>query len=231
MILCVVRAGVPGPQHPSEHLPSAGHEQRVETEAALVVPGRQLLLGMHTDGGRVEVEDHTLRRATRLPSPGTRERTDLTDPVDLRPVRSRAAPAWLSPPRRGSRTARAAPRAPPDPTRNARRQRPSPPDHREPGPDHARSAAHECPPTPDKPSVSPSRCAVNASSAVPARDDKPMPSATTSSVPNVAFPITFKVNLLSGWIAGFDNRNPPRPGGRFSPPATPPPAPLLTNAG
>jgi len=28
------------------------------------------------------------------------------------------------------------------------------------------------------------------------------------------------VNLLDGWIAGFDNLKPPRPGGRFSPPAS-----------
>jgi hypothetical protein len=44
---------------------------------------------------------------------------------------------------------------------------------------------------------------VSASSALPARDDKPVPSASTSTVPNDALPITFKVNLPSGWIAGF----------------------------
>jgi hypothetical protein len=30
-----------------------------------------------------------------------------------------------------------------------------------------------------------------------------VPSASTSTVLNDALPITFKVNLLSGWIAGF----------------------------
>jgi chromate transporter len=53
------------------------------------------------------------------------------------------------------------------------------------------------------PSVRPSLCAANASSAVPARENKPLPSATTSTVPNDALPITFKVNLLSGWSAGL----------------------------
>ena len=55
----------------------------------------------------------------------------------------------------------------------------------------------------DRASVSPRRCAVSASSTVPARDDKPVPSATTSTVPNVALLVTFKVNLLGGWIVGF----------------------------
>jgi hypothetical protein len=44
---------------------------------------------------------------------------------------------------------------------------------------------------------------VSASKALPTRDDKPVPSASTSTVPNDALPITFKVNLLSGWVAGF----------------------------
>jgi hypothetical protein len=56
---------------------------------------------------------------------------------------------------------------------------------------------------PLRPSVSPRRCAVSASSAVPAREDRPLPSASTSTVLNEAFPITFKVNLLSGRIAGL----------------------------
>ena len=46
VILCVVRAGVPGPQNPGQHLTSAADEQRVEAEPALVVPGCQLLLRM-----------------------------------------------------------------------------------------------------------------------------------------------------------------------------------------
>ena len=56
---------------------------------------------------------------------------------------------------------------------------------------------------PDRPSVSPSRCAVNASSTVPAREDNPVPSATTSTVPKDVLLLTFKVNLLDGWIAGL----------------------------
>ena len=44
---------------------------------------------------------------------------------------------------------------------------------------------------------------MSASSAVPAREDNPGPSAATFTVLNVALPVTFKVNLLSGWIAGF----------------------------
>jgi hypothetical protein len=51
--------------------------------------------------------------------------------------------------------------------------------------------------------VSPRRCAVNASNAVPARDDKPLPSATTPTVLKDAFLVTFKVNLPDGWIAWF----------------------------
>ena len=42
-------------------------------------------------------------------------------------------------------------------------------------------------------SQSPRRCAVNASSAVPAREDNPVASARTSTVPNDKRPITFKV--------------------------------------
>src|ERR1035437_1094999 len=56
---------------------------------------------------------------------------------------------------------------------------------------------------PDRPSVSPSRCAVSASSTVPARDDRPLPSATTSTVLKDALLVTFKMNLLDGWIAWF----------------------------
>ncbi len=41
---------------------------------------------------------------------------------------------------------------------------------------------------------------MSASSAVPARDDKPVPSALTSTVSIVERPITFKVNLLAGGL-------------------------------
>ena len=51
--------------------------------------------------------------------------------------------------------------------------------------------------------MSPSRCAVSASNAVPARDERPLPSATTSTVLKDALLVTFKVNLLDGWIAGL----------------------------
>ena len=63
VVLGVVRAGVPGPEDPGQDLPPAGHDQRVEPEPALVMPGRLLLLGVHIDRGRVEVEDHPLGAA------------------------------------------------------------------------------------------------------------------------------------------------------------------------
>ncbi len=69
----------------------------------------------------------------------------------------------------------------------------------------------------------------SASSALPAREDRPLLCAATSTVPNVALPITLKANLLSGWIAWFATQS-CRPGGRFSPPAPPPLPPLLANA-
>src|SRR5664279_4063619 len=53
------------------------------------------------------------------------------------------------------------------------------------------------------PSVNPSRCAVSASSAVPTRDESPVPSAATSSVLTVVILVTFKVHLLSGRVAGL----------------------------
>ena len=59
--------------------------------------------------------------------------------------------------------------------------------------------------------MSPSRCAVSASSTVPARDDRPLPSATTSTVLNDALLVTFKVNLLDGWIVASQPQScPPR---------------------
>src|ERR1035437_983934 len=66
-----------------------------------------------------------------------------------------------------------------------------------PGPRRAPASA------PARPSGGPSRCAVNASSTVPAREDNPVPSATTSTVPKDVLLLTFKVNLLDGWIAGL----------------------------
>ena len=84
VVLRVVRAGVPGPQDPGQHLPSAGREQRVEAEPALVVPGRQLLLGMNTDRGRVEIKDHPARGRPGLPRPLASQRACLANPLDLR---------------------------------------------------------------------------------------------------------------------------------------------------
>jgi hypothetical protein len=46
--------------------------------------------------------------------------------------------------------------------------------------------------------VSPTCSANNGNIAVPARDDNPLPSATTSTVKSFERPITFKVRLLSG---------------------------------
>ena len=84
VIAGVVRAGVPGPQNTGQHLPLAAHEQRVEAEPALVVPGRVLLLGMDADRGRIEIEDHTVRSRSRLPRPLASQGACPADPVDLR---------------------------------------------------------------------------------------------------------------------------------------------------
>ena len=74
----------------------------------------------------------------------------------------------------------------------------------------------------DKPSVSPSRAATSGNNAVPARDDKPMPSALTFTVLTLERPITFKVNLLSGGICA-SQPDPPCSGGRSKTPASPRP--------
>jgi hypothetical protein len=50
----------------------------------------------------------------------------------------------------------------------------------------------------DSASVSPTRSATSGNSAVPARDESPLPSARTSTFRMPVRPITFKVNLLSG---------------------------------
>ena len=84
VILGVVRAGVPWPEDPGQHLPAAGRDQRVEPEPALVMPGRLLLLGVHIDRGRVEVEDHPLRRRARRPRPRTSRCPGRPDPCKLR---------------------------------------------------------------------------------------------------------------------------------------------------
>jgi hypothetical protein len=83
MVAGIVRAGVPWPQHPGQDLSTAGHEQRVEAEPALVVSGGQLLLGMDADRGRVEIEDHTRGGRSCLPRPPTGERVCPTNTLDL----------------------------------------------------------------------------------------------------------------------------------------------------
>ena len=83
VILGVVRTSVPRPQDPREHLSATGHQQRVEAEPALVMPGRVLLLGVHVDRGGVEVEDHPVRRGARRPRPRASGRPGRADPSEL----------------------------------------------------------------------------------------------------------------------------------------------------
>src|ERR1035437_7120269 len=97
MILGVVGTGVSWPQDPGEHLSPAASEQRVEPEAALVVAGCLVLLGVDGDRCRVEVEDHTRRGGPRLPRPTTSHSACMTDQIDLR-----LADREQHPPRRGN---------------------------------------------------------------------------------------------------------------------------------
>src|SRR5271165_191866 len=83
MILGVVSAGVPWPQDTSQHLPLAGHDQRVETEAALVMASRMLLLGMDADRCRIEIEPHLAGRCASRPGASAGNRARPTDLVDL----------------------------------------------------------------------------------------------------------------------------------------------------
>ena len=57
------------------------------------------------------------------------------------------------------------------------------------------------------PAVSPRRSETSASNEVPAREDKPVPSALTSTVFALQRPITFKVNLLSGGMRDATSRS------------------------
>ena len=73
------RRGVPQPEDPRQHLPPAAHKQRVETEAALVVPSSALLLRMRVDRRAVEVQDHPLGSAAGPPCALTGQRPRLPD--------------------------------------------------------------------------------------------------------------------------------------------------------
>ncbi len=71
MIIGGVRASVPGAQQPAERLARLIQVdlQRVKPVAALIVPGRLLLLRMRCDQRRVNIERQPLRRTTQLPEP------------------------------------------------------------------------------------------------------------------------------------------------------------------
>src|SRR5580704_7378245 len=83
MILGVVRACVPGAQDTREHLPAAGHDQRVEPEAALVMAGRMLLLGMDADRCRIEIESDLAGLCASGPGPSAGNRTRPPNLFDL----------------------------------------------------------------------------------------------------------------------------------------------------
>ena len=230
VIFGVVRAGVPRPQDPGEHLPPAGHEQRVEAEPALVVAGRVLLLGVHVIGvaskSRITRSGaapacHARARASAVPA-----RIPSSSPSPIESSTRRAVETEATSP-----NSAAAQPAPQDPRRSARRRPPSPPDRRAPGRDHGPSGARACPQA--RRSARPSAraaAAISANSAVPAREDKPVPSALTSTVLIVERPITFKVNLLAGGLLSWQPQSSPpgrtmqtSPNARF--------AALLTNRG
>ena len=71
-----VRAGVARPQQTAQRLARliGVGLQRVKPVAALVVPGRLLLLGVRGDQRRVDVDRQPLRRAVQLPEPLARPR-------------------------------------------------------------------------------------------------------------------------------------------------------------
>ncbi len=74
VVLSGVRAGVPGSEHRTERLAGliSVPVQRVESVAALVGPGRALLLRVRGDQRRVDVDRQPLGRAMHLPEPLTR---------------------------------------------------------------------------------------------------------------------------------------------------------------
>src|SRR5205807_2058572 len=204
MVLRVVRAGVPGPEDTRQQLPPAGDQQRVEAEPALVMPGCLLLLGVHVDRSGIEVEDHPLGCRARRPRTGASSCPRRPDPFQLaladrqqHPPRGRhrrhlPEQGWLASQRGQVRDA---------PTTVGEHHRRS--QNTRPGscpPRRSRVPASASP----NPPASPTRSATSASSEVPAREHKPLASALTSTVLTLQRPITFKVNLLSGGIAGVN---------------------------
>ena len=83
VIIGGVRAGVPRPEQTAERLTRLIEVdlQRVKPVAALVVPGRLLLLRMRSDQRRVNIERQPLRRTIKLPEPSPRPRVRLPDRV------------------------------------------------------------------------------------------------------------------------------------------------------
>ena len=174
--------------------------QRVKPEAALVVPGGALLLGMRGDQRRVDIDHDPLGRPSPAPMP---------------------APA----PRRAPRGRVKQPRLGGDPVdqpkrRRVRRDRPEQRlliahraqvrqavaaigEHHRQIPDHPARVMPAAPldaPPPARttaPRVSPTRSATSASNAAPACDTKPSPSAVTSTVNRRPSRCTLKVNLPS----------------------------------
>ena len=145
VIIGGVRAGVPGPQQAAERLAGLIQVdlQRVKPVAALVVPGRLLLLRMRGDQRRVNIERQPLRRTMQLPEPRPRPGVRDTDRVQQPRRRTRSGrpsetPSSQTPPPRTTRPAHGPHR---DPRRTRRRRRASPRDRGSPGPGHDRDAA------------------------------------------------------------------------------------------
>ena len=87
-----VRAGVPRSEQGAERLPGLIQVdlQRVKPVAALVVPGRLLLLRMRRDQRRIDIERQPLRRTMQLPEP--RPRPGVRDPEGVQQPRLRRDP-------------------------------------------------------------------------------------------------------------------------------------------
>jgi hypothetical protein len=171
---------------------------------------------MGGDRRRVKVEDHLLGRRPGRPRPRLRLRPRRAQPVQLG-----LADIEHHAPRRGDRC-----HVPEQRRLRAERDqiRHAPPavgQHHRQITEHAprvmrRAALTRLASAHPSASVSPNRSAANGNSAVPARDESPVPSARTSTFWMLERPITFKVRLLSG------REGPRQPqlrcsGGRFNP--------------